>query len=117
MNMFVCFQISPFVERRIPGMRYGALIFALWMLTVGVTFPFMHYPTLGFSGIMLGLLTFTIGLYRHQREFAKTLLGWLGINIAIGLLPQISFVGHLGGAFAGALLFGLYFLAEKIRKY
>ena len=108
MNMFVLFQISPFLEVKIPRFTYGLVIISIWLGCVGILFLFQKHPSLGFSGIMLGLLTFTIGLYYRNKQFSQQLLFWLGLNIAIGLLPQISFIGHLAGAIAGAAVFGIY---------
>ncbi len=112
MNMAVFFQISPLLESRMSKTQYIGVVLMIWLVLIGITFPFMRVPSLGFSGIMMGLIVFTIGMYAHQKAFVKTLFTWLLINIAIGLLPQISLLGHAGGAVAGGLVFGARYLFQ-----
>ena len=112
MNMFVFLQISPLLERPLGMVKYSLIIIFIWLATALLIYPVIQHPTLGFSGIMLGILTFTIGYYYHEKQFAYELSGWLMLNILIGLMPQISFWGHLGGAVSGALVFGVFWLFQ-----
>lgn len=93
------------LEHYLDSPKLLMIVLSIWLLAVAITFPVMDSPSLGFSAINMGLLAFSIGLFRHHKEFAKSLAGWLGLNIVIGLLPQISFWGHLGGAVSGMVVF------------
>lgn len=110
MNLFVFLQISPLLEKPLGTMKYSLVILFIWFCTSLLIYPFIKNPTLGFSGIMLGLITFTIGFYYREKQFAYELMGWLGLNILIGLMPRISFWGHFGGAIAGALAFFIFWM-------
>ena len=116
MNMAVCYRISPLVEIRIKSDPFLLVVLAIWFLTVGIMFPFQSFPTLGFSGIMMGILMFVILLYREHHEFSKNLFGWLVLNIFVGFLPNVSFIGHLSGALAGLIVFGVYWGFEKLKN-
>ena len=108
MNMAVFFQISLLLEQHLYPSRYIGIIVAIWILTSLSTMPLIIAPTLGFSGILMGLLAFCVGLFQHRKQFSRELLIWLGINIVIGFIPQISFWGHLCGALSGTFVFGIY---------
>jgi len=112
-NMLILVQISPLIERKIPKSFYVFFLILLWILLSFSGWVFMNVPALGFSGIGLGIITFCGLLYRAVPSFSKQILGWAGINIAIGLLPGISFFMHFAGALGGALLFGVYRLSRK----
>jgi rhomboid protease GluP len=70
----------------------------------------MMAPTLGASGAIMGILGGLVVFYWQYRNLlvgGRSYLGELGrmalINIGIGLLPGISWWGHLGGFLAGAI--------------
>ncbi len=123
-NMLVLWQISPLIEVKFrhrlagrSGIFYAGIILAIAsLITLGVA-KFSNYPTLGFSGIGLGMMIFAGFLYWKNKHIAKQLLGWAVANIVLGLTPGISFAGHFIGALAGALIFGvIYFVFPKNEK-
>ncbi len=117
-NMLVLWQISPLIERKIRGILYLLLIlFMAILITIGVSI-FSQYPTLGFSGVGLGMMVFAGFLYWKNKMIAKQLLGWAIANIVIGLSPGISFAGHFMGALVGTLLFGIFYLVspQKLKQ-
>ncbi|PID70844.1 hypothetical protein CSB37_00300 [bacterium DOLZORAL124_38_8] len=113
-NLLVLVQISPLLERKFTAKTYGLIVLFITILTtIGVS-QLSPYPTLGFSGIALGLMVLTGLLFWKQNPIiSKQMLGWAGANIVLGLMPGVSFVGHLIGAFAGMVVFGILFLFKK----
>jgi membrane associated rhomboid family serine protease len=113
-NMLILWQISPLIEVKFRGIYYfGIILSLLSLVTLGVA-RFSESPTLGFSGIGLGLMVFAGFLYWDDKYIAKQLIGWAVANILIGLIPGISFVGHLTGALAGGFVFGIvYYLLPR----
>ncbi len=104
-NMLITFQISPLIERKIRGISYLILILILaWGTTLGVVY-FSVYPTLGFSGIALGMMTFAAFLYSKNKAVFNQLSIWVLVNIGLGLMPGVSFIGHLFGALTGLFIF------------
>jgi membrane associated rhomboid family serine protease len=115
-NMLVLWQISPLIEVKFRGISYAGIILAITsLITLGVA-RFSEYPTLGFSGIGLGMMVFAGFLYWRNKHISKQLLGWAAANIVLGLAPGISFAGHFIGALAGALIFGLVYLVVPKNK-
>ncbi len=113
MNMAVFSQISPLLERALSKTQYLACIIAIWLLTVFIAQPFLTTYSLGFSGILMGLITLTAILYWHLTPMRQQLLVMTGINIAIGLLPGISFLMHFVGAFSGCIVGVLLTIASR----
>ena len=103
-NVFFFLVIGKTVEV-IHGNRYIWLLW--WWTTLFVGVILMHYSdafTIGASGFAMALLVvYTIDLYRWRRWEYKTALLLLAINIAIGFDGNISLLGHLFGAIAGAI--------------
>ena len=115
-NMLVLWQISPLIEVKFRGIYYAGIILAMTsLITLGVA-KFSQYPTLGFSGIGLGMMVFAGFLYWRNKHIAKQLLGWAAANIIFGLTPGVSFAGHFIGALAGALIFGIIYLSTPKNK-
>jgi len=85
----------------------------IWLGTIGILWVLNDTPVLGFSGIAMGLLTFALLLYKHDKYWSSLLWPLVAINIFFGLMPGISWWGHLGGAIAGALVFGLWKLLKR----
>jgi len=111
-NMMILWQISPLIEVKFRGISYAGIILAMIsLITLGVA-RFSQHPTLGFSGIGLGMMVFAGFLYWKNKHISKQLLGWAAANIFIGLMPGISFAGHFMGALAGALIFGLVYISS-----
>lgn len=114
-NMFVFAQISPILEKYLGQMTYLLVLVAIWILTVGLMRPVLDTPTLGFSGILMGLMSFVIFLFYHVPQIRNQLVFWLGINLLVGLSPGISFWGHFMGALAGLIVFFTYSMTRDRR--
>jgi membrane associated rhomboid family serine protease len=114
-NMLAFAFIAPLIEQRVSPFAFMAFFLSIWSLTISLSYPFMTSPVLGFSGILMGFLAVAVGFFYDLPELRKTLLGWLGVNIFIGLLPGISFLGHFMGALAGAITFGAWWLLGKLK--
>lgn len=116
-NMLILWQISPLIEVKFRGTFYATIIIGLTTLTTLGVARLSAYPTLGFSGIGLGLMVFAGMMYWKNPQISRQLLGWAGANIVLGLMPGISFAGHFVGALAGLLIFGIiYILAPQMTK-
>ncbi len=107
MNLLVFYQIGPLLELRLGPLRFGVLMIALWGLLVGFGYVFGRNPSLGFSGIGLGLMTFAALALWGRGDVGQELLTWVGLNIVIGFLPGVSLLMHAAGAVSGALLWGV----------
>lgn len=105
MNMYLLWMIGPYIESRLPAWQYVLVIFAIWILLSLMGYFINPNPSLGFSGIGLGIMAFVALFFWGQGSFSQELIKWIGINIAIGFLPQISLAGHALGAVSGAVVF------------
>ena len=72
--------------------------------------PNIFEPVIGASGAVLGIGGCLAGMALYRKFFKihhifeidyQPLLVMLGLNIALGLVPGISFAGHLGGILGG----------------
>ena len=100
--------VSPILEQNLGMKKYIGLIFFLWMAQVAILPQVLTAPTLGFSGILMGLFTYLamylwwLGKENPLQQLGRDLLILVGINIALPLMvPQISFMGHAIGALLG----------------
>lgn len=116
MNMVVFSQISPFLERALSPLHYVVSVLAIWLLTVFIAQPFVSVFSLGFSGILMGVIAMTALLYWRITPLRQQLLIMTLVNIAIGFLPGISFLMHFVGAVSGAIVGGVYILANIRRQ-
>ncbi|MFV0258857.1 MAG: rhomboid family intramembrane serine protease [Acidimicrobiales bacterium] len=118
-NMYALWIFGPSLERGLGPVRY-ALIYLAGLL--GGSFAVLAFafiqPTLGASGAVLGLGGCLAAVYwaRGINIFRTSLAPVLLINLALPLISNISFWGHLGGTVAGFLA-GLVvaWLPTKIR--
>lgn len=109
-NMYALYVFGRQVERLF-GPRRFALIYGSALLggsAAVVLFSRLDLPTVGASGAVLGLLGALVAYFwRYQETLlgARARLGNLLttalVNLGIGLLPNISLWGHLGGTLAG----------------
>lgn len=113
MNCWGIFIISPSLEQMLGRQRYLTLLLWLWVAQAAILPQVQTAPTLGFSGMLMGMLTFFALRLRETayRGASRELLILVGINLALPLMmPQISFIGHA----AGALLGGVAYLAGRV---
>ncbi len=121
-NMYALYVLGREVERLFGGRRF-LIIYALSMLGGSlfvVALAPLRSATVGASGAILGLMGAMIAYlarYRNRMTNARremwNLVGWAVLNLVIGMMPDVSLWGHLGG-----LLYGLaagWVLAPRYR--
>jgi rhomboid protease GluP len=111
-NLYAFYGLGRLMERFFNTRRLSIIyLFALLGSGVLVTlFSQFSTLTLGASGAIMGVLGGLLVFYWKYRDLlvkGRSYLSELGrmaiINIGIGLLPGISWWGHLGGFLAGAV--------------
>ncbi len=112
-NMYALYIFGRATERFFGPVRFSA-IYLLALLGGSVTvimFDAGDSLTIGASGAILGLLgALAAYFWQHQQKIAgakaqlTNLATTAAINLGIGLLPHVSFWGHLGGIVAGLMV-------------
>jgi membrane associated rhomboid family serine protease len=110
MNLYALYGLGRLMERFF-GLKRFLAVYGLSLLgssTLVTLFSDAKTPTVGASGAIMGILGALLIYFWKYRDLlvgARGFLGQLGrmalINIGIGLLPGISWWGHLGGFLAG----------------
>jgi len=111
-NMLILLLVGRILEPNL-GKALLPLTLSIWWLTMILLWFTNNVPVIGFSGIAMGLLTFAMLLCRKIPYWYSLLWPMVVINILFGLAPGISWWGHLGGAIAGVISFGVYKLFQK----
>ncbi len=106
-NLIILIFMGILLERHLGPKLYALTIFLIWNILVFLMFWISTDPVYGFSGIGLGLLAYGTIYLRHDPHGYQLLLPLLIVNIAFGLFPGVSFWGHLLGAVAGFLTYGV----------
>jgi membrane associated rhomboid family serine protease len=106
-NVIILLQIGTLLEPKLGATKFIIITLLIWGLLIAISSPFNTHPSLGFSGILMGLVACTAILFRHSSAIFQNLGSLVVINIFIGFLPGISFVMHLWGAIAGAIIAGV----------
>lgn len=105
-NMMALSQIGTILEMSMGERRFLVLYLLLLILTGTATLLIggaSYY--LGASAIVMGLFAYLYAtLPNHMEMIRNQLFSVLMINVLIGLVPGISFVGHLSGAIFGYIL-------------
>ncbi len=111
-NLLILLLVGRLLE---PQLKRWALPITvlIWLGTVGLLWLLNDVPVLGFSGIAMGLLTFAMILYRRNRQLYSILWPMVLVNVLFGLMPGVSWWGHLGGAIAGVAVFGIWKLLKR----
>lgn len=115
--------VSPILEQNLRAKKYIGLILFLWLAQVGILPQILTAPTLGFSGILMGLFTY-LAMYlwwlektNPLRQLGRDLLVLVGINLALPLMvPQISFLGHAIGALLGLVAISINEIVKRSRQ-
>jgi rhomboid domain-containing protein 1 len=119
-NMVSFYGLS-FMEEIIGSKKFLFAIIFIWLvssiilLLIHSIFPSRKKYTIGFSGVIFGLLVVYFAvMYKNPG------LSWFGL--AISILPQlfvpgISFEGHLAGIFAGIIYLVIFPLSEQDRSF
>jgi membrane associated rhomboid family serine protease len=112
-NMFVLYQVGPWLEQALGRARYAALylICALGgsvgylLLAVRTSFPAaLQPPVVGASGAVFGLFGAMLVLSRSLGRRDQALVATIAINFVLGLvIPNVAWQGHLGGLVVGVV--------------
>lgn len=110
-NMYLLYMLGPQLENAFGTLRFALMYFgSLFGGALAVMLFDWQQPTLGASAAVLGLAG-AMAMLLHQRGISprqSPVFGLVILNLALPLLvPGISFWGHFGGVFAGALIAGL----------
>ena len=116
------FIVSPLLEKLLRPKRYLLLLLFLLVAQSALLPQIITAPTLGFSGILMGLFTYlALTLWWLDKNnplqlFGRDLLVLVGLNLALPLLvPQISFLGHALGAILGLFAVSVTHLFSRHR--
>jgi len=115
MNVWGIVVISPSLEQLLGERKYATLLLWLWVAQAAILPQVQTAPTLGFSGILMGMLTFFALRLRETayRGVSRDLLVLVGLNLALPLMiPQISFAGHA----IGVVLGGVAYLVARMNR-
>lgn len=110
-NLYAFYGLGRLMERFF-GLRRFLIVYAASLLGCSVLvtlFSNLRTPTVGASGAIMGVLGAMVVFFWRYRDLLVGGRGFLSqlarmalINIGIGLLPGISWWGHLGGFLTGA---------------
>ena len=130
MNMMALYYLGQAAEYMV-GRKSFIIIYAICALGSTIlsaivnilTDPFTIQSVVGASGAILGIAGSLAGiaLYRKVNNIFygvqinyQPLIMILGLNVVIGLVPGISFMGHLAGALTGLVVGAVYaYLFDK----
>jgi len=119
-NMLALFFIGTQVERGIGRSLYLG-VFAVSALTSSASVLLLTSPntmTLGASGAIFGLMGVLLVIVWKNHGDVRTVLIWLGINVAYTFLggSSISWQGHLGGLIGGLLAGLVIVYAPRVNR-
>ena len=111
-NSYVLFVFGPNVERAFGSARFVAMYVVAGLMGSALSFAVPPAQrSLGASGAIFGIVgVLLVYLYNRRksqfvRDSMRSLLTFIGINLAIGfILPYIDNFGHIGGLLGGILL-------------
>lgn len=115
-NLLIVVFMGLLLEKYLGPWRYAVLVLLVWQLTVLGLWYFNPYPTLGFSGIGLGLMMLAYFYWQDDSQMAQTLAVLLLLNLAFGLMPGVSWHGHVIGALSGVIVYGIIRAAQIGQK-
>jgi membrane associated rhomboid family serine protease len=126
LNCWVLLQIGRLLEPLIGPARFLFIFLVSGITSFALSLLINTSIAVGSSGAVFGLVGALLGLVliapsnKMDRQILRSLLWFVGINIAIGFLLNLTItsfyidnVAHIGGLFSGFLL-GLAFAADKI---
>jgi membrane associated rhomboid family serine protease len=115
-NMLALWFLGPGLERVLGRVRFLA-IYLISALTGSAAVLWLADPqtqTLGASGAVFGMLGALLVLAYKVRGDVRSVLIWLGINVAYTFLGSgISWQGHFGGLLGGALVTAIVLYAPR----
>ena len=115
-NMLCLWFLGPTLERAVGRVRF-VVLYLLSGLTGSATVLWLTSPTastVGASGAVFGLMGALLVLAFKVRGDVRTVLIWLGINLAFTFTSSgISWQGHLGGLIGGAAIAAIIAYAPR----
>lgn len=118
-NMLVLYMLGPNNEQIFGRARFLAIYFVS-LLGGSAAVMLLSDPytqTLGASGAIYGLIGALLLVAIKHKGNVRSLLLWLGINVALTFtLPSISWQGHFGGLVGGAIATAAIMYLPKERR-
>jgi membrane associated rhomboid family serine protease len=102
-NLFAFYVLSQSIQPRIGTLNYVLLIAFLWLTTSLMDIAFKQRCSIGFSGVVLGLLVWDL-FDRGQLKFdlaALAALAFVWLQPMLAGQSNVSMSGHLYGLLAG----------------
>ena len=115
-NLLIVLFMGVLLERPLGWWRYAVLLGLVWNLTVLGLYWYIPDPALGFSGIGLGLMVLAFFYWQDDKPTAQMLGVLLLLNLVFGLMPGVSWHGHVVGALSGLVVYGLIRAAQMGQK-
>jgi membrane associated rhomboid family serine protease len=116
-NMLALWFLGPQLEAAVGRARFLALYLLSGLTGSLVVYWFapLHQPTIGASGAIFGLMGGLLVIALKVKADPSQLLIWIGLNFLITFLNlgTISWQGHLGGFFGGALVAAIIAYAPR----
>ena len=112
-NLIATMQMGMILESAIGARKFLLITALIWLLVSFSAFLWIDYPLVGFSGVLMGWVSFGLLTLWHHQMFRQALGIWLVLNIVIGLLPGVSFLGHALGMIAGGVVWGVMKLMRQ----
>ena len=113
-NAWALYQLGTLYEVMFGSVRFAVTYFVTGIIASVASSLWMHGPSVGASGAILGILgAFIFSIKRHpewsKQPWAKSLLSqlvfWAGVNIVLGFsVKNIDYVAHLAGLISGLLI-------------
>lgn len=119
LNMLVLWMLGPNLEQALGRSRFLAvyLVSLLGGSTAVMLFSEPYGSTVGASGAIYGLMGALIVLAIRYKGDLRTILVWLGINVALSFtISGISWQGHMGGLIGGAAVAAILVYLPKAKR-
>lgn len=113
-NSWALYQLGRLYEMMFGSLRFTVTYFVTGIIASIASSLWMHGPSVGASGAILGILgAFIFSIKRHpqwrNQPWTKSLLNqlvfWAGVNIVLGFsMKNIDNVAHIAGLVSGLLI-------------
>lgn len=113
-NSWALYQLGTLYETMFGSLRFTITYFVTGIIASMASSLWMHGPSVGASGAILGILgAFIFSIKRHpqwrNQPWTKSLLSqlvfWAGVNIVLGFsVKNIDNVAHIAGLVSGLLI-------------
>jgi rhomboid protease GluP len=113
-NSWALYQLGTLYEMMFGSVRFTVTYFVTGIIASIASSLWMHGPSVGASGAILGILgAFIFSIKRHpqwrNQPWTKSLLSqlvfWAGVNIVLGFsVKNIDNVAHIAGLISGLLI-------------